>query len=161
MEKNFILATMQIAIYKKKEDTQTSYLWDSGVKLLPNRLSLSREFEMASVSRKGRNLMDTKVGQMLSTFTKKEESPLKRFKPYSCRTQIWQKAEFPLLLGYGTSGITSESGKIIDTKDLLVFYTPDDWQTMEIYIFVGMGVPESIMEAMEVANEIVKNRKLD
>lgn len=157
MDKDYIAANFQEAIYTLKEGTKSSYYWHEGSTILPNRLSISKETEMTSVRKKGRNNIDPTAGQMVSTFRKDEASPYKVQKPYVCRTQIWQKAEYPLFIGYGTAGITNKEGQVEDTGDLLVFFTPDQWQTIRIFIFAGMGNPNNLLEAFDYANKFLSN----
>lgn len=149
MIKEYITANLQKAIYQLKEDTKSSYYWQSGSHILPNRLSISKEKEITAVQRKGRNLLHPIVGQMLGNYSKKDESRLKRYKPYSVRTQIWQLPNYPLIIGYGSSGITNEAGQIEDTNDLLIFTSPDNWTTITIYFFAGMASPDNMIEALE------------
>lgn len=152
----FIASTLQEATYKLKEGTKSSYYWQSGTNILPERLSISKESEMTKVARKGRNLIHSLAGQMVGTFKKNEESPLKAVKPFICRTQIWAVDEYPLFIGYGTTGITNDEGKITDTGDLVVFYTPDNWSTIRISFFRGLGKPDYLLYCMEYAQYIIK-----
>lgn len=154
MNEEFVKANCQTAEYTLKAGTKSSYYWAGGFSELPNRLSISRDTELTKVSRKGRNLLHPIVGQMIGSFTQKEVSRYKEYYPYVCRTQIWNVAEYPLLLGYGTIGITNQEGKVEDTGDLLVFYTPDNWTTIKIFLFAGMGNPDDMAEAMEYANQL-------
>ena len=101
MTEQFIAANLQKAIYSKKEDTETSYAWKSGAQILPKTLSIGKEHEFSKVARKGRNLQHPIAGQVIGKFTLKEESPLKQYKPYKIRTQIWSIDEYPLFIGYG------------------------------------------------------------
>ncbi len=138
MTEEFIRKSMKVAVYQHKEGTKASYYWKQGFKLLPNRLSIKDE-EMTNVQHKGRNAMHKIVGQLLSTFRLDEESPLKQHKPYTCRTQIWQVPLYPLFIGYGTIGITNEQRKVKDTGDLIVLHSSDQWETIRIFYFAGMG----------------------
>ena len=157
MQADFIKANLLEMVYTKKEGTTTSYYWQSGAKLLPNRLSISKENEFTKVARKGRNLLHSTIGQMVSSFTKSEVSPLKRYKPFCCRTQIWAMEEYPMFIGYGTIGITAEEGGIKDTSDLVVFYSEDNWQTIKVYCFKGLGKPEFHSQCMSYLNKMIKN----
>ena len=159
MNKNYIAANYQTCTYAIKEGTKSSYYWHEGSTILPNRLSISKESEMTNVRKKGRNNIDPFAGQMVGTFRKDEQSPYKIQRPYVCRTQIWQKAEYPLFIGYGTAGITNTEGCVEDTGDLLLFFTPDQWQTIKIFIFAGMGNPNNLLEAFEFANNILRKEE--
>ena len=152
MNDEFIKANFQAGTYSLKEGTKSSYYWKAGFSELPNRLSISRDKELTKVDRKGRNLLHPIAGQMVGNFTGKESSTYKMFKPYTCRTQIWRVEEYPQFIGYGTIGITNEKGVVEDTGDLLVFYTPDNWEEIKIFFFAGMGNPDNLLEAMDFAN---------
>lgn len=152
MNEEFIKSSFQVATYTLKEGTKGSYYWTEGFSELPNRLSISRDNELTKVSRKGRNLLHPIVGQMIGSFTQKEVSRYKEYKPYVCRTQMWKVEEYPLFIGYGTLGTSNQEGKVEDTGDLLIFYTPDNWADIKIFLFAGMGNPENLLEAMEYAN---------
>ena len=54
---DFIASTLQQATYRLKEGTKSSYYWQSGIKILPERLSISGNSEFTKVARKGRNLL--------------------------------------------------------------------------------------------------------
>lgn len=149
----FIAANLQQATYHLKEGTKGSYYWHSGTNILPDRLSISKGAEMTLVAKKGRNLLHPLAGQMVGAFKVKEESPLKRYKPYACRTQIWSVDGYPLFIGYGTIGISNTEGSITDTGDLVVFYTPDYWDTIEIFFFRGLGKLDYLQPCMEYLNQ--------
>lgn len=150
MVEEFISKAMKEATYQHKEGTASSYYWQSGSRILPNRLSISRDSEMTSVKRKGRNLLHPVVGQLLGKFKVAEESPLKQHKPFEVRTQIWQVPLYPIFIGYGTIGITGASGKVEgDTGDLVVLHTTDQWENITIYYFAGMGNPNDQPQVMQ------------
>lgn len=159
MNADFIKANLYITSYKIKEGTKSSYYQTEGDKILPNRLSITKE-EITLVRKKGRNLMHSITGQMIGAFKKNEASPFKNYKPYTTRTQIWEKPEFPIFIGYGTLGITNDEGRISDTGDLLIFYTPDNWENIKILLFIGMGNPNDEMEAFEYANKLLGDNEL-
>lgn len=141
MEKQFIESVVKTSVYKRKENTATSYYRTSGERILPERLSISRESQMNQTANKGRNLQNKVIGQLLGTFKKSEFSPLKQNKPYNIRTNIWEDSNYPQLIGYGTIGISNEAGKIdrqSDTGDLIVLYSSDrNWDEIEIYFYTG------------------------
>lgn len=150
MTNQFIEAIRQTAIYQRKEGTATSFYWASGTKILPQRLSISRE-EMRGTARKGRNLQHKVIGQIMGTFTKNESSALKKYAPYQLRTNIWQMDSFPTFIGYGTTGISNNMGKIdreSDIGDLVVLQkTGSDWKEIKIHYFPGCVMDlEMIME---------------
>lgn len=149
MNVQFIKSILQEATYVKKDGTETSYLWQSGIKILPKTLTISDK-KLTKTARKGRNLLHPVAGQMFGSFTKKEESPLKQNAPYKVRTQIWSIDEYPLFIGYGSIGISNKEGKITkesDLGDLVILYTSDNGQSIHIYYFAGMIT--SLNEVME------------
>ena len=141
MTEQFIEAIKQSATYQRKEGTTTSYYWKSGSKLLPDRIGISKECEMKETSHTGRNPLHKIGGQLLGSFKKSEDSPLKMNKPYQLRTSIWTMDSFPTFIGYGTIGISNSTGKInreSDKGDLIVLQTAtSDWKDITIYYFTG------------------------
>jgi len=158
MIEEFISKSMKVAIYQHKEGTKSSYYWQQGSKILPSRLSISRGSEMTNVQHKGRNAMHPVVGQLLGKFKVAEESPLKQHKPYVVRTQLWQVPLYPLFIGYGTIGISNESGKVTgDTGDLIVMHSTDQWESISIFYFAGMGNPSDMPQVMRFLTSYVEN----
>lgn len=155
----FIGKAMKVSTYQHKSDTASSYYWQQGSRILPNRLSISKEGEMSSVQRKGRNLMHPITGQLLGKFKVSEESPLKQHKPFSVRTQIWQVPQHPSFIGYGTIGITQESGKVEDTGDLIVLHSTDQWEHITIYYFAGMGNPNDLPQVMQYLTNYINEKE--
>lgn len=156
MKFQFIKSVLQEAIYVKKEGTITSYLWQSGMSILPKTLSISRECEFSKVAKKGRNIQHPVAGQMIGSFTKKEDSPLKQNAPYKLRTQIWSIDEFPLFIGYGSIAISNKEGNITkesDLGDLVILYSSDDWQSIHIYYLAGMIT--NLNEVLEYLSTII------
>ena len=159
MEKQFIEKIKKVSIYQRKPDTAGSYYRVSGDSTLPKRLSISWGIQMAQTARKGRNLQPI-VGQMLGTFTKSESSPLKIYEPYSMRTNIYQVDDFPMLVGYGTLGISNSLGKIdrqSDNGDLVIFYCPENDKD-EIMIFFFAVALMDLPEIMEYISTQIINR---
>ncbi len=158
MINEFISKSMLVTFYQRKEGKASSYYWQHGSQILPNRLSISRGSEMTKVKRKGRNMLHPIVGQLLGRFTLKEESPLKQHKPFNVRTQIWQVPLYPLFIGYGTIGITGASGRIEgDTGDLIVLYSTDRWESIVIFYFAGMGNPYDMEQVMKYLQQLVES----
>ena len=141
IENRLLEAAMLEACYQRKPGTTSSYYFESGSRILPNRLSISRD-ELTMVRKKGRNLLHPVIGQLIGQFTKNEESPLKANFPYVVRTQIWHIPEYPLFIGYGSIGISNEEGKIergSDTGDLVILESEDqDWERIQIFFFPAM-----------------------
>ena len=141
IEEKYIQATMQEAWYQRKAGTLSSYYHNAGCRILPNRLSISRD-KLFNVRKKDRNLIHPVIGQLLGQFTKNEESPLKANSPFMVRTQIWHIPEYPLFIGYGSIGISNEEGKIdreSDTEDLIILEVEaPDWERIRIFYFPAM-----------------------
>ncbi len=159
MNNEFMMALFQEATYQRKEGTETSYYWQEGSRILPNRLSISPVM-LSNVRRKGRALTNgLMVGQCKGQFTKKEESPLKVSKPFNVTTSIWQYPNFLQFVGYGTIGFSDENSPkgVSDLGDLLIFYTESsDWQTLRIFYFSGVGNnPDKLEEAMRYASRLI------
>lgn len=115
MNRTFVESIKQTAIYRLKEGTATSFYWQSGTRVLPNRLGISKDSLLSRVARKGRALQHSIVGQLRGSFTQKEDSPLKKYRPFAVQSSIYEIAEYPLFFGYGTLGTSNKEGKI--TKD--------------------------------------------
>lgn len=155
INEELIRQSLHTAVYQLKEGTKTSYYWQSGSKILPNRASISKGL-MRDVRMKGRALNNTTIGQFKSTFTKKEDSPFKIYKPYCFNTLIFFHEDYPQFIGWGTAGISNENGQIEDTGDLLIFYSEDaNWKTLQVLVFMGMGSnPDTLNEAMRYATKL-------
>lgn len=164
MNSEFIMNSMIVSTYRRKEGTTSSYYFQHGIKILPNRIGIFKG-ELSKVKKKGRNLLHPIVGQLKANFNKNEESALKQFSPFRIHTQIWQHEYFPQFIGYGTCGISGKDGKITensDTGDLLIFYSSDmEWEEIDVFYFQGMGKnPDDLEETMKYASDIVdKNQK--
>jgi hypothetical protein len=160
MNKEFIEATLQRATYRRKEGTTTSYYWKSGIRILPNRLGITKD-QFANAKRKGRNLQSI-AGQIKGNFKQSEKSPLKKFKPYSLHTQIWKIPEYPILLGYGSIGVTNKEGKIdrsSDTEDLILLYSGSpDLKEIDIYYF-SKGLRSLYDISPIISKMIIENKK--
>lgn len=164
MNEKMLKASYQEVTYERKADTSSSYYWQSGSRILPNRASITMENEVTKVAKKGRNLLHPVVGKFLAQFTRKEESPLKQNKPFYVRTQIWQDEDYSQFIGYGTVGISDSVGRITDKSDtghLLVFYSEDaEWKTIRIFIFADMAKnPEHRDSAMRYASKLINGIK--
>lgn len=156
MNDELLKKSLQEATYQRKEGTATSYYWKAGSRILPDRVGISKA-PLTKVQKKGRMLLHQSVGQFAGNFKKLEQSPLKIYKPYTIRTQIWLNENFPQFLGYGTIGITSQEGGIKDTGDLIIFYSEEaNQEIMRIFIFTGMGEnPDMLDEAMKYTATII------
>ncbi|MFA5229603.1 MAG: hypothetical protein GX808_10035 [Syntrophomonadaceae bacterium] len=141
IEEKYIQAAMQESWYQRKAGTSSSFYQKAGCRILPNRLSITRD-KLSNVRKNGRNLIHPVIGQLVGQFTKNEESPLKAHFPFIIRTQIWHIPEYPLFIGYGSIGISNEGGKIdrgSDTEDLIILEAEaPDWERIRIFYFPAM-----------------------
>lgn len=153
---------MKHYVYVLKEGTASSYYCQSD-SILPKRLSISFDFDMTKVQNKGRILAEGKCGQLMGNFTQAEESPLKKNKPYTCRTEIFRCIDYPLLFGYGTIGISNEQGKVTkqsDSGDLVVIHATDNFKVIHIYFFFGMGAVEYKEDVLSFVHDLVKGSSI-
>ncbi|HCY22765.1 MAG TPA: hypothetical protein DHV29_04685 [Bacteroidales bacterium] len=125
------------AIYKLKPGTSTSYYYQSGTDLLPNRICITQD--AFAVIRQTGNHLHKPVGQIKATFTKKESAVYKLNYPFNVHTSIYQYPDCPLFIGYGSIGISNNSGKISETGDLVILYcSTSAWDEIELHFFPGM-----------------------
>lgn len=152
----FIRKCMEELTYQLKEGTSTSIYWQSGSRILPNRMSIQKGmgFIQGKDSEKVKFGKSIKVGELSAKFTKTEESPLKRFYPYAVYTSLFRRVENPRITAWGTIGISDEKAKKIkdDNGDLVVIDS-DDWKSFRILYFRGLGdIPEHIEQALAYAD---------
>lgn len=147
---------MEESIYQLKEGTSTSIYWQSGSRILPNRLSIKKGMGFIEGKQSGKVKFGNavKVGELTGKFTRKEESPLKRFHPYAVFTSIFRKVEYPRLTAWGTIGISDEkTGKIEDDNGDLLVIDSDDLVNYRFLYFRGLGdIPEHIEQALAYAD---------
>lgn len=157
MLKEQIIARHKVFTYRRKPDTKTAYLLEHGeANFFPNYISYDRK-EFAAIANKGRARVEKKVADLKTTFRSKERSPYKVEKPYVFSSSIWQNPDFPLFVGYGDIGRTGFSGKTEPTKDLIIIYTSDNKEEVEIHLFAGLL--ESKEEVFNYLVEYVKQKK--
>ena len=112
--------------------------------LLPALVSVVRGESMPCVSNSGRGRLH-RVAQLKGCFTKDENSPYKKHKPFKVNTSLWPIEGHPRFL-YGTIGITGPSGEITeDNKDLLILET-SDWKRMRFHVYPGLAVPDKFLD---------------
>lgn len=114
-----------ILVYKRKEDAPTSYYLIEGNKdIFPARVCINR-FPFAPIHGVKKKQA---IGQFKATFKKCESSAYRNDKG-TLHTSIWKPIRaIPGLLG---------TGDIRGTDDLLLFFSHDEWLTIEIHIFPG------------------------
>lgn len=138
MNREFINKTIQTSVYTLKEGTETSYYWQSGSKVLPNRLSISFDAELSKAQHKGRMLSRIVLGEVKGTFTKVEVSPLKQNKPFCIHSKIFQSEDYPSLAGYSVIAVSnSENGKCTNEEGLLIFDKIAE-NTLQLYYMAGV-----------------------
>lgn len=156
----FLSAKMMHYIYKRKENTKGSYYSDSAGLVLPQRFSFDT-FDITKVRKKGRALIEKSAGQLIGKFKIVEESPLKQYKPFDCRTQIFASSDYPLLIGYGTLGITGRDGRVTcDNGDIVVLYTSDKLDTLNIFYFQNLNKPEYKDGVLAFVNDYVRRNNI-
>ncbi len=127
-----------IFTYQRKPGTATSYYLFSGEKnYLPKRICITRQ-EFAPIT--GRPKL--KAGQLKATFTKSEDSIYKNGKGSIHSTIFAPFKPFPTIIG---------TGDLQGTLDLLVFQSVDDWQKIDVHLFINGLFYES-----QLINEIMK-----
>jgi hypothetical protein len=135
---DFIEAIAKIGIYQKKEGTMTSFYFQEGEKILPNRLSVSGDCDFAPVSHSGRMNNRNAKGQIKGTFTKGERSSLKQFSPFNVSSELFVEQSYPDLL-YAGIAVSQENGKIKKGKEegiaVIEYITTDE---IRVYFFAGM-----------------------
>lgn len=63
---------------------------------------------------------------------------------------------YPMFIGYGTLGISSESGKVEgDTGDLVVLRSNDQWKNIDIFYFARMGNINDMGQVMRFLDNYV------
>lgn len=115
----------------------------AGVQLLPSTLY----FADIETSKSGRGAKP-RIGVLKAKFRAFEESPYKQFKPYQVSTSIWAIDGLGCWY-YGTPAVSQSDGNAgKDNGDLLMIHTRD-WDTLEVYIFKGMGDIQGRFDAVE------------
>lgn len=127
----------EVFLYELKPETATSYYLKEGNKgILPDRIGFSKN-GFAMIERKGRALLENKVGQIVGTFKRDEDSVYKLNSPFRIFSSIWEAENYPLFVGYGDIGVTNKKGKIETSKDLFIIYSSGkEW--IEIHLFRGL-----------------------
>jgi len=137
MNKEFFAANHKLSVYTLKPGTSTSYYYSSGAVLLPNRICIT-DNQFAPAINSGVNRQKV-VGQIKATFAKKDTGTYKQNSPYHIHTNIWELPEYNLFWGYGSIGISNESGRIKETGDLVILYSASAARDeIEIHFFPGM-----------------------
>lgn len=142
--------SMNVALYKLKEGTSTSYYWQEGSKILPNRLSISFGTELTHAERKGRMLIENVCGEVKGCFTRAEESPLKRHPPFRIHSKIFRPIHFPSILGYAVIGISNEEGRISrDTEEGLAVFCKAGKDVLKVFFWAGITSPSEKDDVLE------------
>ena len=142
IDEEAIKSTIQEAIYKLKEGTETSYYWQEGSTILPNRLSISIGAELSHAQKKGRMLAEEIIGEVKGTFKKVEQSPLKQHPPFYIHSKIFRPELSPSVMGYAIIGISNEEGKISrDSEEGLAAICNAGDGVLHIYFCAGITNP--------------------
>ncbi len=157
MNAEFLSKIVRTSTYKLKEGTKASFYFQSGNKLLPNRLSIIVGIDCTPISRSGRGTLP-KAGQMKGNFTAAEESPYKQYKPYAVNTSLWPVEGLQRYF-YGTLGITGSAGSIdSDCGDLVLLFT-SDWQEVRLSVFRGLAQPARLPEYLQQAVSFLQSQQ--
>lgn len=141
-DKETIENTIHEAFYKLKEGTSTSYYWQAGSRILPNRMSISNGAELSHAVKKGRMLLEEVTGEIKGTFTKVEQSPLKQHPPFNIHSKIFKPELSLSVMGYGIIGISNEAGKISrDSEEGLAAICNAGEGVLHIYFCAGVTNP--------------------
>lgn len=142
--------SMNVALYKLKEGTSTSYYWQEGSKILPNRLSISFGTELTHAERKGRMLLEDVIGEVKGNFTRVEQSPLKQHPPFSIHSKIFRPLHFPSVFGYAVMGISNEEGCISRNSEegLAVFCKVGEGE-LKVFFWPGITNPSEKDDVLE------------
>ena len=127
-----------IFTYQRKAGTATSYYLVSGEpEYLPKRICITKH-EFTQIA--GRPKL--KAGQLKATFTKAENSIYKNGKG-SIHSSIYALLKpCPTIIG---------TGDLEGTRDLLVFQSLDEWQKINVHLFINGLFSES-----QIIDEIMK-----
>lgn len=142
IDQETIESTIHEAFYKLKAGTETSYYWQEGSRILPDRMSISFGAELSHAQKKGRMLAEEVIGEVKGTFKKVEQSPLKQHPPFYIHSKIFRPELSPSVLGYGIIGISNEEGKISrDSEEGLVAFCNAGEGVLHIYFCAGISTP--------------------
>lgn len=124
--------------YQRKEGTATSYYLVSGEpEYLPKRICITRQ-EFAPIS----GMPKIKAGQLKATFTRSENSIYKNGKGSIHSTIYAPIKPFPTIIG---------TGDLQGTRDLLVFQSLDEWQNINVHLFIN-----GLFSDSQLINELMK-----
>lgn len=142
IDEETIESTIHEAFYSLKEGTETSYYWQEGSRILPDRMSISFGAELSHAQKKGRMLAEEIIGEIKGSFKKVEQSPLKQHPPFSIHSKIFRPELSPSLLGYAIIGISNEAGKISrDSEEGLAAICNAGDGVLHIYFCAGITNP--------------------
>jgi hypothetical protein len=135
-------STIHEAIYKLKDGTSTSYYWQEGSRILPDRMSISFGAELTHAERKGRMLAEEVIGEIKGSFKQVEQSPLKQHPPFQIHSKIFRPELASSVLGYAVIGISNEAGKISrDSEEGLAAICNAGEGVLHIYFCSGVTNP--------------------
>ena len=142
IDEKAIEGTIHEAFYKLKEGTETSYYWQEGSRILPDRMSISVGAELSHAQKKGRMLAEEIIGEVKGRFKKVEQSPLKQHPPFDIHSKIFKPELTPSVMGYAIIGISNEEGKISrDSEEGLAAICNAGEGVLHIYFCAGVTNP--------------------
>lgn len=142
IDEKAIEGTIHETFYKLKEGTETSYYWQEGSRILPDRMSISFGAELSHAQKKGRMLAEETIGEVKGRFKKVEQSPLKQHPPFDIHSKIFRPELSPSVMGYAIIGISNEAGKISrDSEEGLAAICNAGEGVLHIYFCAGVTNP--------------------
>ena len=158
MNKEFVVASIQMATYERKEGTQVSFYWKEGEKILPNRMSISLKNLFADAKVKGRMTSKTEpvVGDLKGKFTQKEksESPLNQ-NGGEISTKLFQSVEFPQFC-YGVIAVSNPETGRTDKEEGMVVIRQLSESVIELFYMSGVTCnPSDKIQVFEVVSELI------
>lgn len=148
------------ATYVLKDGTKTSYYRQELESILPNRINCVFDGKVLVEAKNSGNMVSQKemiIGDLQASFTNKENSPLKRFKPYRFLSRIFRSAEYPHLF-YATPAISDENGKTRKEVGMLVIHKVSDMM-LKLYFVYGAIISDKL-DVLGVVSSAIENNEV-
>lgn len=161
----FLIKSMFVSRYTLKPDTTTSFYFQDGFKIIPQRVSLMNK-DARPAKNNGRN-RENFIMNLDAGFKKrpKEETLLTQNGVSRIHTGIYREPQYPLFLGSGTIGTAGKTGNVKgDNGDLVVLYTPDQpykIETIVVFYFIGMAMADNKDQAFRFLQSQVEKGVID
>ena len=148
------------ATYVLKDGTKTSYYRQELESILPNRINCVFDGNVFVEAKNTGKIVSQKekiIGDLQAAFTNKDNSPLKRFKPFRFASKIFRSAEFPHLY-YATPAITDDSGKTRKEVGMLVIHRVSE-TVLKLYFVYGAIISDK-WDVLEVVSSAIENNEI-